>query len=85
MPTSKVLKGKPLLWRKEFGYLDIKKKRKRKKERKYTHTDNSITKVNFQRNERCKSMRKKMSFGTEKRTSGIIWIFTFQDLIFFGK
>ena len=65
-----------------LGYF---KKRKRKKGRKYTHTDNSITKVNFQRNEHCKSMRKKMSFSTEKRTSGISWIFTFQDLIFFGK
>ena len=32
MPTSKVLKGKPLLWRKEFGYLDILKKEKEKKE-----------------------------------------------------
>ena len=30
MPTSKVLKGKPLLWRKEFAYLDIKKKKKGK-------------------------------------------------------
>ena len=37
MPTSKVLKGKPLLWRKEFGYLDIKKKEK-KERKKSTHT-----------------------------------------------
>ena len=37
MPTSKVLKGKPFLWRKEFGYLDILKKEKEKKEES-THT-----------------------------------------------
>ena len=38
--------------------LGYKKKRKERKKEKYTHTDNSITKVNFQRNEHCKSMRK---------------------------